>query len=300
MGINIVCKIILVLVLLRIANSFIHDSLLKITFLTASLVGVHIIMISVFIWSELIFMTLIFLNAYCALQVRRRRFFFYGLLATGFLACLQRNAGLFWISGVSIWLMLDTSLPMRARILQSVGCFFVCTSGLWTWNIYNTFFISSDFSFYKHDFFYFAFPNLKSTLGAFGKMITPLQGIAGMIIGILFFLAVLFKWVLKGKADRNTQFFGIVLLCYMLGFLIMPGHLDSFEMDRYFSVVTPIVYLFIMSVVQETQQTKATFRIYIYAIVFIWLCYPVARTVSNVSAWHARSCQKEIQAAKPN
>ena len=238
-------------------------------------------------------MTLIFLNAYCAVHIKRDRSFFYGLLVTGFLACLQRDAGLFWISGVSVWLLMDTSHSLKVRILQGGACFLVCTSGLWAWNIYNTFFIPADFSFYKHDFFYFTFPNLKSTLSAFGKMIIPLNGVAGTITGILFFLAVLLQWVLKRKADRNAQFLGIVLLCYTLGFLIMPGHLDSFEMDRYFSVITPIVYLFVMSVIQEkTQHAKASVRSYFYAIVFIWLCYPLARTVSNAKAWHERSCLK--------
>jgi hypothetical protein len=289
--INLVCKIVLVVVLLQIANSLIQDSILKIIFLAASLVGVHIIMISVFIWSELTFMTLIFLNAYCALHLKRYRSCFYWLMLTGFLACLQRNAGLFWITGVSVWLLFDTSLPWRIRILQNAGCVLVCTSGLWAWNIYNTFFIPADFSFYRHDFFSYAIPNLGSTLITFGKMVIPLNGIAGIITGILFFI-VLFLAVVKGESDRAIQFLGIVLLFYSLGFLIMPGHLDFFEMDRYFSVITPIVYLFLMLMVQKkTRLAKATLRALIYVIVFAWLCYPVTRTFRNVRAWHDRSCR---------
>ena len=288
-GINIASKIILLLVLLRISDSFIQDPALKIIFLIASLVGVHIIMISVFVWSELIFMALIFLNTYCALQIKKHRSFFYWLLLTGFLACLQRNAGLFWISGVCLWLLLDSSLSLQRRITESGICFLVCTSGLWAWNIYNTFLLPADFNFVKHNFFVDIFHNLKLTLSMFGKMIVPLK-VMTMTVGILFFLALLLQSILKMRENRNVQFLGIVLMVYTLGYLIMP-YLDVFEMDRYFSVITPIVYLFILLMVQErTHLAKLNTRILIYTMVILWLCYPLTRTFVNVKAWHERSC----------
>lgn len=289
--INLACKVTLAFSLLRIANSFLQDSILKIIFLVAALAGVHVVMISVFLWSELIFMTLIFLNAYCALRLKRHRSFFYWLCVTGFLACLQRNAGLFWMIGVGAWLLLDTSLPWRTRVLQSGGCFLVSTSGLWAWNIYNTFFLPADFSFYRHEFFFYIFPNLKLTLAAFGKMLIPANGMAGMLAGVLFFIGVLFLGLLKGKPDRAIQFFGVVLLFYSMGFLILPGPLDFFELDRYFSVIVPIVYLSAMLMVHgKTRPARPALRVVIYAIAFTWLCYPLTRSVKNVMAWHDRSC----------
>lgn len=288
-GINIACKIILLLVLLRISDLLIKNPILKIVFLIASMIGVHIMLISVFLWSELIFMTLIYLNAYFALHVKKHKSYFYWLLVTGFLACVQRNAGLFWISGVCLWLLLDSSLSLKRQIIESGICFLVCTSGMWVWNIYNTFFIPANFSFYEHDFFVYTLPNLKSSLSTYGKMIVPMKGAVGMFIGILFFLTALFIW--KVKADRNIQFLGVALLLYSTGFLIMPGHLDVFDMDRYFSVVTPIVYLFILLMVQEvTRLAKRNTRILIYSITLFWLCYPLTRTFINVKAWHERSC----------
>lgn len=288
--INIVCKIILLWVLLRISDSFIQDPILKIIFLIASLIGVHITMISVFVWSELIFMTLIFLNTYCALQIKKHRSYFYWLLLTGFLACVQRNAGLFWICGVCLWLLLDSSLSLKRRIIESGICFFVCTSGMWAWNIYNTFLLPADFNFYKHDFFSDLFYNLKLTLSTFGKMIVPLKAMT-MITGVLFFIILLLQWFLKMRENRNVQFLGIVLVLYILGYLVMP-RLDIFELDRYFSVITPIAYLFILLMVQEVIHfTKRSMQILIYTMVALWLCYPLTRTFINVKAWHERSCQ---------
>ncbi len=294
--INVACKIILALTLLRTADLFIKDSILKIIFLTSSLIGVHVTMISVFVWSELIFMTFIFLNAYFSLQLKNNSSNFYWLLITGFLACLQRNAGLFWISGVCAWLLLDNSLSLKTRIIRSAVCFIVCTSGLWAWNIYNTFFLLSDFNFYKLDFFSYAFFNLKSTLNTFGKILFPFDGIVGILFGILFFVIVFLKCVLQTKAENKIQFFGIVLTAYTIGFLIMPGRLEYFDMDRYFSVITPIVYLFFIIIVQEKlQSTKQAIRVYIYIVVVVLFSYPIIRTFKNVQSWHERSCVQKMK-----
>ena len=233
-------------------------------------------------------MTLIFLNAYFALHMKKNKSYFYWLLVTGFLACVQRNAGLFWISGVCLWLLLDSSLSLKRRIIESGICFLVCTSGMWAWNIYNTFLLPADFNFAKHDFFADVFPNLKLTLSTFGKMIVPLKEMT-MITGTLFFLAFLFQWI-KMRENRNVQFLSIVLLVYILGYLAMP-RLDVFEMDRYFSIVTPIVYLFIMLLVEKVIHfTKRNTRILVYAMVLLWLYYPLTRTFINVKVWHERSC----------
>src|SRR5690349_23954045 len=45
----------------------------------------------------------ILLNIYFVLNLHHR-YYFVGLIITGFLLCIQRNAGLFWISGLMIWL----------------------------------------------------------------------------------------------------------------------------------------------------------------------------------------------------
>lgn len=286
--INVVCKIIVLLVLVLLSDSFIKDSILKIVFLTVSMLTVHLAMISVFVWSELIFMTLIFLTMSFALQLREHRSYFYFLLLTGFLACLQRNAGLFWISGVCLWLLLDSSQLLKRRIIESGTCFLICTSGIWAWNIYNTYLLPADFNFYEHNFFVDFFYNSKLTLSTFGKMIVPVNAMT-MTTGVLFF-ALLLRLLLKRRENRGVRFLGIVLLVYVLGYLTMP-RLDVYEMDRYFSIVTPIVYLCIMLMVQELiHLAKGNARILIYTAVLLWLCYPLTRTFINVKVWQERSC----------
>jgi hypothetical protein len=186
---------------------------------------------------------------------------------------------------------MDSDMPWKKRVIESAACFLICTSGMWAWNIYNTFFLPTDFSFYKHEFFAYSLSNLKLTLSTFGKMLIPMNDIIGMFIGILFFLGFLFHWLVKKRDDRNIQFFGIVVILYSLGFLIMPGHLDVFEMDRYFSVITPMVYLLVLSIIDgQIQLSSHAKRVSVYVIVCAWLCYPVVRTLTNIQSWHERSC----------
>ena len=287
--INVGSKIVIALALLGLVNSFINDSILKIAFMIVSMIGVHVALISVFVWSELIFMALILLNAYFALRLNKYSSSYFWFLITGFLACLQRDAGFFWVAGVFLWLLLDSSLTLKARIVQSVLCFFVCTSGLIIWRVYITFVMHQSSNFYDYSFFLHVFENVHPVLLTFGKIFLPFNGVTGETIGVLFFLLLLY-WCLL-KPSRNIQLLGIIIFVYAAGFIALPWQLDVYEIDRYFSVVTPFVYLIVMSMVEKKiQPATRTIRVWVYVIIFTWLCYPLARTFKNTQAWHERSC----------
>jgi hypothetical protein len=285
--INVFCKIVIAGALLALANSFIKDSVLKIAFLIVSMIGVHMALISVFAWSELIFMMFILLNAHFALSLNKNRFSYYWFLITGFFACLQRDAGFFWMCGVCLWLLFDSSTTLKHKIIQSVTCFLVCTSGLMVWRVYIHFVMHQSSNFYDYSFFFHALENVQSVLLTFGKMLLPLNGIPGMATGFLFFLLPFWSFL---KSNRNIQLLGIIISVYTLGFIALPWQLDANEMDRYFSVIAPLVYLFVLSLVDELQPAQRRVSIFIYTIVLFWLCYPLTRTFVNVKAWHERSC----------
>jgi len=290
-SINIVCKIILILALLGLTRSFISDPILKIAFIVVSMTGVHLTLISVFVWSELIFIVFILLNTHFALTLKKYPSSYFWFLISGFLACLQRDAGFFWVGGIGLWLLFDRSAILKGRIVQSVLCFFACTSGLIGWRIYVTFVIQQNSNFYDYSFFFHAFENLPQVLLTFGKMLLPLNGIPGVTTGILFFLLLFYRCLLLIKPSRNIQLLGFIISVYSLGFIVLPWRLDINEMDRYFSVITPLVYLFVLSVIHEKVQfAKHGVRVLIYTALLTWLCYPVTRTLINVKAWHERSC----------
>ncbi len=286
--INVTCKILIALLLLSIANSFFKDSFLKVIFLITVMVSVNLAMISIFVWSDLVFMTLTLLNAHIALRLEKYPSDFYWLLITGFLVCLQRDAGFFWACGISLWLFLDRSHNLKVRIWQSALCFFVCCSGLIIWRFYYAFFRQFD-SFRDYSFFFHTVENLKPALIAYSKMLLPFNSMYAVAFGALFFVSLFYYPIVN--PDRSIQLIAIVISIYTAGFIGLPLQLDPSDMDRYFSAVTPLVYLFILSAFQEKIHfISQARRVGIYFIVCVWLCYPVARTFKNIQAWHERSC----------
>jgi hypothetical protein len=286
---NIICKLVVACSLLYFANVFFKDFFWKTFFISTSLLSVYFIMISVFVRSELLFMSLIFVNAYVALNLTKPRYFYWFLL-TGFLMCIQRNAGLFWISGVCIWMVFDQKNSFVKNSAKTLLFFIVSTAGLWAWNFYNTFFLPANFSFYKHSFFSDWFYNAGLVTETYVKMILPFGG--GLVTWLIFVLTIgLVLLLLRKHFDRSLSFFAITLIFYTAGYASMVK-LDVYEMDRYFSVVTPIVFLFFfMALEKASESTQKWVRYSVISLAVLWTGYPIARTIKNVQAWHDRSCQ---------
>lgn len=288
---NIFNKLIMGIVLMSVANSFLKEFVYKIIFFIVSLCSVHTLMLSVFVWSDLLFMTFAYLNLYVALHLERKNYFYY-LLITGFLMCIQRNAGLFWIGGICLWMLQDKEIMLSKNLLRIAIFFLVSTSGLWAWNFYNTFFIPANFSFYKHSFFADIIYNTMLLIGTYTRMIVPLNH---WILQIIFFLLIagLIIYFLIKNFSRSAYLMLCILLVYTAGYAAMVK-LDMYEMDRYLSIVAPLVYLLFINVVEKFNQTEIKWIRYgLLVFILLWTVYPIARTIKNVQFWHERSCLTE-------
>jgi hypothetical protein len=288
---NIFSKIIMGIVLMSIANSFIKEFIYKIIFLVVSLCSVYTLMLSVFVWSDLLFMMLAYLNLYVALNLKRKNYFYY-LLLTGFLLCIQRNAGLFWVGGVCLWLIQDREILPFKNFLRTGIFFLVSTSGLWAWNFYNTFFIPANFNFYKHSFFADTGYNTMLLIGTYTRMMVPLNQ---WILQVIFFVLVAGCIIYFLIKNFNYSFYlpFCIVLMYTAGYAAMVK-LDMYEMDRYLSIVASLVYLLFINVVEKLNQSEIKWIRYgLLVLVLLWAAYPIARTVKNVQFWHNRSCFSE-------
>jgi len=287
--INLLCKVVIGLMTLYLANTFLKNDFYRSAFLLSTLLSVYMIMISVFVWTELLFTALILLNIYFVLNLHHR-YYFVGLIITGFLLCIQRNAGLFWISGLTIWLMMNQETDStKINPIKILIFFFVSTSGLWAWNIYNTFFIPTNFIFYDRLFFDGFLNNVLLMAGSFAKMVVPTQS---SIVSVSFFLslsAAIFYWL--RPITKNV--FAIVIAVYATGFTLL-GKLDPNELDRYLSVVTPFCFLLLLMLAERIVQSSVKWVRYgVVLITIIFVSYTLVRTVKNVQLWHDRSCFSE-------
>lgn len=284
--INMLCKIVIWFMILFLSITFLKHDFYRLAFLISSMISVYMIMISVFVWTELLFMALTLLNIYFLLN-RQNRFYFAGLIITGFLLCILRNAGLFWTGAITGWLILNRESKVN---LGKIFLFFLLTtSGLWAWNIYNTYFLPANFVFYDRPFFDGFTDNLILMAGAFTKMFVPISWTPLQLIVVLFGGG--FVWYNQKPLTKNV--FVFIILIYAAAFTVL-GRLDAYELDRYLSVIVPFVCLVVLMAVEKLIENATKWiRYALVVLCLFWLGYQVVRTVKNVQMWYDRSCLAE-------
>jgi len=115
--------------LLAIVKDFFPSGLCRLLFFAACTLNVQFIMLCVFLKSDLIFMMLAWLACYLVAKGDKYSNFYF-LFIVGFLLCLQRNAGLFWMTGICVWLLLERELSF-SNLLRTALLWIGTTSGLW-------------------------------------------------------------------------------------------------------------------------------------------------------------------------
>ena len=292
--IHVISRILISIFIFFLAKKSITDTGLKALFLAVAIGGVQFMMVSVFLWSEMIFMLLAFSTVYCAGKIENSKTYFVFLLLSGFLLCLQRNAGIFWMASVSLWLLLDNKTAWQKKIRDSLICFIVSTSGFWVWNLYNSHFQFSGFSIYHPDYLSSLAFNLSVILTALGKLFLPFSGTIGLIISVsvLTTIGLLLKnYLLK---NRRAQLIVVIVLGYCAGYLTLSA-LDTNEMDRYIAPVVPLFYWLVLVALDVLfLKMKRCFRAVIFILTIFWAAYPITRTIKNTFLWHKMSCEVSV------
>jgi hypothetical protein len=282
------CKLILAAFIFLLAEELLQKPFTKIIYLTTVFLEVHLLLISVFFWSEIIFMMLLLAHVYFSLHEKRNGY--YGLLLlSGFLLCVQRNAGLFWIVSTSAWMMTDhTVLPGR-RLTRSVLYVVICSSGLWFWHFYNVFYLQAREAFYRRAFFEGSFHNMELMLSSLGQAFFPVRGFLAEGAGALFTGVLIFLGRKYIQMKRSHALFALCLVVYTAGFVPIPN-LDIHDMERYFAVVFPIFLLFPLLLVERFVAAYPNRVVLVHVCLVLWLVYPVLRMTKNAMQWREMSC----------
>jgi hypothetical protein len=286
---NIILKCIAGVALYDLSTKLIESRPLRIVFLLVSLCGVHLTMISVFLWSELLFLSLMLANFLIAIRLNNFRFSLPLFLITGFLLCMQRNAGVFYVSGVSIWLLLDDQKPFKKRVILALAFSMFSVSGLLIW-VNHIHSISDEFQFSAYRLFEDPLHNLQLVLVRLGELFVT--GPHWLLKIVSLSLSGTCLYILRTDLTRRPELELALIISsvYLLG-LSLLGKLDPHELDRLLSVFVPFVYLIVFAAMDKVAggmriQTVQFFLI----VVVIWCSYPLLRTARNVSQWHNRSC----------
>jgi hypothetical protein len=287
--INLVVSACIGVLIMRLASQHLNAFGLRIGFLMAWMWGVHQLLISVFLWSELFFLLLLLLFAEFVVRATASRAALAGAFVTGFLLCLERNAGLFIVPAASLWFLLKggqkKSFTPALVILLSVA------GGVW-WNVTNMFgSVSTAVS--ELDYFSFVLDNIHITTDGLAQSILPFK-IFSIPFAILIIVApVVLIWPSRRLSDH---FLLMALICcfYIAGMAIL-FELDPGDADRYAAVILPFILLTIFRVFENIFR-KANNMIGTILLIgmLAWLAYPLARTAKNALQWHEVNCNESV------
>jgi hypothetical protein len=287
--IHVLCKITIAFVVFFLADRFLDTLLFKIIFVVAVFFSVHVLLISIFLWSEIIFMTLLLLHLYVSLNTARHSTYYYLLIGIGVLLCLQRNAGLFWVAATALWLVSANPIGLKNNVVKSIIYFMVCASALIFWHFYNVFFMVGSTPFYARSFFAQTVNNVQMMLFNLGRLFFPLPGLWAAFAGVIIVSAIVFCVYKYFRADNSLRLLGLCVMIYTAGFLPIPK-LDIHDMERYFAVILPVFLLFPLKII-EYWATTSNKLIVVTVCLSFWLMYSFARTRKNAIQWHAVSCR---------
>lgn len=287
-----ILEILIALVVINIANRVILHQGTRLLYFTFILLGVHMLLISSFLWSELIFLffTTVFIDQ--LQKSRENRTAFYFALGSGFLMCLQRNAGMFIATGAAIWVFMQEEDKTRS-ILKSFFLFFCVNSGLLIWNVYIwLFFVPHEYFNFSDKLFHHAIQNTESIAHALVNTFLPVNWFYTPTLIIGFFCLVYF---LKDEIRKNVslQLVFIITVVYLIYlYLVVIINVSGFqvdvgEADRFISVIVPFLGILVFRSYEKALETKsATVRALMMVLVCCWMSYPLARTVKNALQWH--------------
>jgi hypothetical protein len=249
---------------------FIQDPLLQTLCQAVVLLGVHLLLIGVFLWTELLFLLILF---YFIKAVPQN---FVATIALGFFLCLLRNAGLFFV--------IAAVLCYGKDLRRSIALFVLSTSGFFAWNVWNAMLGG-------HEYFMWVVPNFNlmawSMLRAFAPV--PVFFLFNVIAAMVFILIVgAMAWLLRNelKTNQALRVWSVMIVVYLVGIASL-FQLDFHDGDRYAALVLPFFTIIIFRALEiaGAKQTSGV-RILLLVMAVCWLVYPLSRTIKNALQWH--------------
>jgi len=254
------------------------------------LTHVNVYLIGSFLWSEMLFLSLLFLLFILYKKIKTELNFKYlivfGLVAM--LLCLQRNIGLFILIGWSFIALKDFIRYKNGKLLVAKAvCIIIAITPNCLWNIYHITTHGEHYQLTEIPLFTDIYLNLNLTATYLLKVFAPIDAIhlpAYVLIGLaLLLLIVLYRW---GNANIN-----IIITSYIV--LLSFTAAEHYGIDeRFLAVVIPLVIINMAILVSKLQWRGR--ELIISGILVLLLVYNGYRTAQNVSMWHKRVAQETV------
>ena len=280
--------IVISLQLAVISQRFITSLYLRLLFVALCVWGVYVQMIAVFVWSELFFLFLLLLHYLLFLKRKELTLWWIAATCVAVALCLQRSAGVFYLAGVMmVWLWENKS---NWKHWLQVGFSFVLSISGWLWwQLTKSTEEANGFNLYEHKFFVDAIHNLNVLAQGTSRIFVP-DHVPHLLISVLIILALV---LLIRKGNSLLRELIVIVGMYYAGYSVMQW-LNPEEVDRYLSVVVPLILIIFFTGVEQIYKRWPRFKYLWVVILLIWLIYPAGRTMINVNRWHSRPAKKII------
>ncbi|MDN4164834.1 hypothetical protein QWY31_04935 [Cytophagales bacterium LB-30] len=276
--------LVLITILLYVmARHTFNDLTWRISFWVLSLLGVYMLLMAVFVWSELYFTFLLLL----LLVVNRLRKYLpwadVFLVLIAFALCLQRSAGFFVLAGLALARVLENPSSVTHWLRIALGAA-LASSGFLYWQISRSLANASGYNLAAHYFFVDFWHNVGVLLGGLERIFIPFS-LPFYGFAFLFGIHLLLVWK---YLDLYAKQIYLILGMYLLGYACMQK-LDAGELDRYLAPIVPLVFLVVMQGLEAFQKKFSPIvSKMIIGLVLLLMFYSLARTANNVPRWHER------------
>lgn len=288
--INLVLSGVVGILVARLASQHLSDLRLRTGYLIAWMLGVHQLLISVFLWSELVFLVLLLCFAEQVIRAAHSPRALALAFLLGFLLCLQRNAGLFIVPAAALWLTFNEGNKLRS-IGRATVVFLSTAGGIW-WNVANMYgSVRTRVS--DLDYFSAVLDNVLVVTDGIAQSILPFTIFSIPIALVVFMSPIVLIWPTRRLSDHFLLM--ALICCFYLAGMSVLFQLDPGDADRYSAVILPFLLLMVFRSVENIYRKPVKMiRTILFAGMICWLAYPLLRTAKNALQWHEVSCNESV------
>ncbi|NJN27213.1 MAG: hypothetical protein HC819_15150 [Cyclobacteriaceae bacterium] len=268
-----------------IAARCLRDSIQLAIFIILMALSTNLLMVSIFIWSELLFillfsLTILFVQRYAH---SKNPLWMWLSVIPAFLMLIDRNAGIFIISPLYFAMIVSYKLPRRHYFILA-WCLVFSVSGFALWNVHHIVMESRFYMLAELVPYFTPVKNLEILLNDIGIIFFPsllLYPWSVFFTGLILAIGTYLIFTTSGAKFIKTLY--LTALLYLCIWIVIPG--DPSNMNRFVSVVTPILLLaFAEFFFKMAQKFKIPGHLH-YVLLAGVILYSVARNVNNAMLW---------------
>ncbi len=281
----------------------------------------YLMLESVFLWSEAVFVLLLVLHYHAAkfYEQKPNAIFFVFWIFMGFLLCLQRHAGIFFVTGTFAYYGLAQAKAYTTKNTIKYFLYLIFSLSGWFFWLLRNHFVSSEplpsitsrlfegighnVLVYSESLSLFFLPNFLPFEWRIGILLVC--SVVIVSFSLRFAQAKTLN-MLKTSVGRSPTMksllnfvvglrptkviYSTFLIFVYLAAMLCLEKANFWEVERYVGVIYPFVFLNLAVFLEQDFSQKILFQRIMYVILLVWLAYPVFRTLKNVIFWQKEFC----------